>query len=347
MGVTASTMVRTAFVGGLASMGVCLMLIGANLQSHKIKSHFPPALSQFEAPLPPMIAAGTLPAPVAIVAKPAATPAPQSQFVHFRGSIQSSLFEAALAQGVPPALLSDMIKVFSYDVDFQRDIQPDDQFELIYERGADKKAPNKLIYASLTLSGKPIALYRYTDLQGVTDYYTRDGESARKALLKTPVDGARISSGFGRRFHPILHYTTQHKGIDFAVMTGTPVMAAGNGVVETAGSNGAYGLYVKIKHDASHETAYAHLSRLAPGIRPGHQVTQGQTIGLSGSTGRSTGPHLHYEVLVNDSQTNPMSVKFQSGRKLTGKELARFQAVEKQDGALLAQTAPTTRNAGN
>ena len=346
MGVSASAMVRTAFIGGLASMGVCLMLMGANFQSHKIKGHFPPSLTQFEAPLPPMVAAGTLPAPAVVVAKPTA-PAPQSQYVHFKGSIQSSLFEAALAQGVPAALLSDLIKIFSYDVDFQRDIQTGDQFELIYDRGADRKAPNKLIFASLTLSGKPIALYRYTDQQGVTDYYTKEGESARKALLRTPVDGAKISSGFGRRFHPILHYTTQHKGIDFAVMTGTPVMAAGHGVVETAGTNGSYGLYVKIRHDATHETAYAHLSRLAPGIRPGRTVTQGETIALSGSTGRATGPHLHYEVLVNDAQTNPMTVKFQSGHKLNGKELLRFRGVEKQDSALLEQTPATTRTASN
>jgi murein DD-endopeptidase MepM/ murein hydrolase activator NlpD len=340
MGVTASAKLRAALVGGLASMGVCLMWIGATHQPHRIQAYFPPALTQFEAPLPPMIATGSLPTPAIVIAKPAV---PATPYMHYKGTIQSSLFEAAVDQGVPVAILDEMIKVFSYDVDFQRDIQPDDQFELIYEKGAEKKAAGKLLFASMTLSGKQIGLYRYTDQQGVTDFYTKDGESAKKALLKTPVDGAKISSGFGRRFHPILHYTTQHKGIDFAVMTGTPVMAAGNGVVETAGTNGSYGLYVKIKHDATHETAYAHLSRLAPGIRPGRPVSQGQTIGLSGSTGRSTGPHLHYEVLVDEDQVNPMSVKFQSGRKLGGKELLRFKGLEKEDGALLSQTPASHR----
>ena len=228
MGVTAATMVRVGFVGGLATMGVCLIWIGATHQPQKIQKHFPPPLPHLAAPLPPMTATGSLPAaPAALIAPPAAEakpkpPAATPRFLHYQGAIQSSLFEAASAQGVPAALLGDMIRVFSYDVDFQRDIQPDDRFELMVEPAADKKSPAKLLFAKLTLSGKEMALYRYADQQGNVDYYGPNGESARKALLRTPVDGARISSGFGRRFHPILHYTTQHKGIDFAVMTGTP-----------------------------------------------------------------------------------------------------------------------------
>ncbi len=352
MGVSPSLMLRTTFVGGLASMGICLMWMAA---THPLTHprHIRPLVSAIELSLPPALASGVLPLPAPIeIARPAAAPAHRSgtaetalHLVHYRGAIHNSLFEAAMAQGVPVALLGEMIKIFSYDVDFQRDIQPDDQFELIYRQGQDKKTPRQLIYASLTLSGEPLSLYRYVDQQGNADFYSHTGESARKALLKTPVDGAKISSGFGMRFHPILHYTTQHKGIDFAVMTGTPVMAAGSGVVDYAGVNGAYGIYVRIKHDTSHSTAYAHLSRLAPGVRVGKHVNQGQTIALSGATGRATGPHLHYEMLVNDAQANPMSVKFQSGRKLSGKELSRFQASQRQTSAWLAQTPLTTRTA--
>ena len=336
MGVSASVMVRSAFIGGLTIMGVCLTWIGAVHPPRKIQQHFPPALPLLTSSLPPAIAPVALPAPAPfIIAKPAPVFVP---YGHYRGTIESSLYESAVEAGVPTAMLGEMIRIFSYDVDFQRDIQPDDKFELVFERSPDKKASPKLLFASMTLSGKKMDYYRYADQQGFVDYYSKEGESVRKALLKTPVDGAKISSGFGRRFHPIRHYTTEHKGVDFAVMTGTPVMAAGAGTVEMAGANGSYGIYVRIKHDGAHSTAYGHLSRLAPGIRPGKHVAQGQTIAYSGSTGRSTGPHLHYEVLVKDEQVNPMSVKFQSGRKLAGKELARFQASERQTSALLTQT---------
>jgi len=351
MGFSSSAMIRMAFIGGLAAMGVSLIWIGTTTVPHH---HFSArslarTLSQVELPLPPTVAAAALPIPMPSLSLPkfsTATPQPVSRLVHYEGNIRGSLFEAAMAQGVPVAMLTEMIKAFSYDVDFQRDIQPDDHFELMFERGTDKRYNDaKLLYASMTLSGKEMKLYRFADQQGGFDYYNQAGESAKKALLKTPVDGAKISSGFGMRFHPILHYSTQHKGIDFAVNTGTPVMAAGSGKVEMAGVNGSYGIYVRIEHDDSHETAYGHLSRLAPGIRPGSHVSQGQIIAYSGSTGRSTGPHLHYEVLVDEEQVNPMSVKFQAGRKLGGKELAKFQAAEKQANTELADTPRTTRSA--
>jgi murein DD-endopeptidase MepM/ murein hydrolase activator NlpD len=350
MGLSPSAKIRMAFIGGLATMGMSLIWMGASHTSHHPVTGSFPAFSQIEIPLPPTVAAAALPIPMPSLSLPkiiSATPVPPiGSLVHYAGTIRGSLFEAAMAQGVPVAMLTEMIKVFSYDVDFQRDIQPDDRFELMFERGADKRFNDaKLVYASMTLSGKEMKLYRFADPDGGVDYYTAAGESAKKALLKTPVDGAKISSGFGMRFHPILHYTTQHKGIDFAVMTGTPVMAAGSGTIEMAGVNGSYGVYVRVKHDGSHETAYAHLSRLAKGIRPGAHVSQGQTIAYSGSTGRATGPHLHYEVLVNDAQVNPMSVKFQAGRKLSGKDLTKFQAVEKQAAANLAETPATTRTA--
>jgi hypothetical protein len=352
MGVSSSAKIRLGLIGGLATVGMCLVWMGASstLTHPKITGSFSSQMTQIEMPLPPTISATTVQIPMPSLTLPkftfAAPEAPLPRLVHFEGSIRGSLFEAAMAQGVPVAMLTEMIKAFSYDVDFQRDIQPDDHFELMFERGADKRYNDaKLVYASMTLSGKEMKLYRFADGQGGVDYYNQAGESAKKALLKTPVDGAKISSGFGMRFHPILHYTTQHKGIDFAVMTGTPVMAAGAGTIDYAGTNGSYGVYVRIKHDGTHETAYAHLSRLAKGIRPGAHVAQGQTIAYSGSTGRATGPHLHYEVLVNESQVNPMSVKFQAGRKLAGKELAKFQAATRQASADLAETPRTTRSA--
>ena len=350
MGVSSSAMIRMACVGGLASLGLGLISVGAlstlrQFPASVALSHSEP----IEVPLPPTVAAAfvtipSLPIPKFTIRE--AAPQPLARVIHYQGTIRGSLYEAAMAQGVPVAMLTEMIKIFSYDVDFQRDIQPEDRFELMFERGADRRFNDaKLLYASMTLSGKEIRLYRYADQQGEVDYYTAAGESAKKALLKTPVDGAKISSGFGLRFHPILHYTTQHKGIDFAVMSGTPVMAAGSGTIDYAGANGSYGIYVRIKHDGTHETAYGHLSRLAKGIRPGTHVSQGQIVAYSGSTGRSTGPHLHYEVLVNETQVNPMSVKFQAGRKLAGKELAKFQAVQKQAATELAETPASTRSA--
>ncbi len=273
------------------------------------------------------------------------------QLAHFSGTIKGSLFEAAQGQGVPVSILGEMIKAFSYDVDFQRDIQPGDQFEVMFERFVDKKGQpvrdGEMLFARLTLSGDAMPIYRYADSQGNVDYYNPKGESVRKALLRTPVDGARISSSYGMRMHPILGFSTMHKGVDFSVSTGTPVMAAGSGVIDFAGARGSYGYYVRIKHDASHATAYAHLSRFAQGIREGKRVTQGQVIAFSGATGRATGPHLHYEVLVNNQQVNPMSVKFQSGNKLTGRELDRFLSGMKESNGWLAQTPLTSRVALN
>ncbi|HIJ61942.1 MAG TPA: peptidoglycan DD-metalloendopeptidase family protein [Rhodospirillaceae bacterium] len=269
------------------------------------------------------------------------------QLAHFSGTIHGSLFEAAFSDGVPAAILAEMIRAYSYDVDFQRDIQPGDRFEVMFERFVDSNGrvirDGDILFADLTLSGEAMPIYRYQDAAGTADYYNANGESVKKALLRTPVDGARISSGFGMRMHPILGYSTMHRGIDFAVATGTPVLAAGAGVIDFAGPNSSYGYYVRIRHDAQHATAYAHLSRFAPGIRRGHHVAQGQIIAYSGATGRATGPHLHYEVLVNDQQMNPMSVKFQAGSKLAGKELAHFQSLVHERAGWLAQTPLSSR----
>jgi len=273
------------------------------------------------------------------------------QLAHFTGTIRGSLFESAQSQGVPASVLAELIRAFSYDVDFQRDIQPGDKFEVMYERFIDKKGQvvreGDILFASLTIDGEAMPIYRYSDSSGNPDYYNPKGESVRKALLRTPVDGAKITSGFGMRMHPILGFTKMHKGVDFAVRSGTPVMAAGSGTIDYAGAFGAYGYYVRIKHDTTHSTAYAHLSRFAQGIRVGKRVTQGQTIAFSGATGRATGPHLHYEVLVNNAQVNPMSVKFQSGNKLTGAELQRFQNAIKQSNGWLVQTPVNNKLALN
>ena len=252
-----------------------------------------------------------------------------TQTVRVEGAIENSLFVAAEHAGLPMNTIMELIRIYSWDVDFQRDIQPGDLFEVFFEMlhdetGAAVKEGN-ILYAALTLSGTPVQLYRYETPDGIIDYYSEDGHSVRKALLRTPVNGARLSSGFGMRRHPILGYSRMHQGIDFAAPTGTPIQAAGDGVIELAGRNGGYGKYVRIRHNSEYKTAYAHMSRFAVGIRARVRVRQGQTIGYVGNTGASTGPHLHYEVVVNGNQVNPMNLKLPTGKRLEGVELAGFQ----------------------
>ena len=265
--------------------------------------------------------------------------------VHSTGTIESSLYVAGIKAGLHHETLAEFIQIFSFDVDFQRDIRHGDGFDVIYEEylernGAVVKAGNILV-AEMTLSGKKNRLYRYKTRDGFTDYYNSKGQSVRKALLRTPIDGARISSGFGKRRHPILGYTRMHKGLDFAARRGTPVYAAGDGFVEYAGRKGSYGKYIRLRHNGSFKTAYAHMHRYARGIRNGRRVHQGQIIGYVGSTGRSTGPHLHYEVHKNGRQVNPRSIKLPAGRNLTGHELRAFKTkvakLKKQYANLTAQ----------
>ncbi len=263
------------------------------------------------------------------------------------GAIHSSLFEAASDAGVPSTVLAEMIRAFSYDVDFQREIHPDDSFEMMFERLYDEHGTavgaGNLVYASMTLSGTRLRLYRYTPGTAGSDFFNARGESVRKALLRTPVDGARLSSGFGMRHHPILGYTKMHRGVDFAVPSGTPIMAAGDGVVRDAGWHGDYGNLVVLRHNGTFETAYAHMSHVASGLHRGQRVRQGQVIGYVGASGRATGPHLHYEVRIRGEATNPMSVKMQPGQQLAGKELATFHTVaEAVDHKLLALYGQTT-----
>lgn len=245
------------------------------------------------------------------------------------GEIEDSLYNAGLEAGLSSTVLSDFIKLFSFDVDFQREIQPGDRFEVFFERHFDDSGKTvktgRIAAASLELSGHALRYYFYRPSDGgEADYFNPRGQSVKKALLRTPIDGAKLTSGFGRRHHPILGYSLMHKGVDFGAAPGTPIQAAGDGTVEVAGFNGAYGNYVRLRHADGYATAYGHMSRIA--VNPGARVRQGQIIGTVGSTGRSTGPHLHYEVIVQGKQTNPMNVRFPSGRKLDGREFEKFRA---------------------
>ncbi len=251
-----------------------------------------------------------------------------AHYHHAGATIDSSLYLAAMQAGIPAKVVVEMIHMMSYKVDFQRDIKPGDSFQVFYSyyytpNGQPAKEGD-IAYVTMKLAGRQITLYRYQPKGDTVDYFDAKGESAKGMLMKTPVDGARITSGFGMRFHPILGYTRMHKGIDFGVPLGTPVMAAGSGTVEESGWKGGYGNFLLLNHGNSYETAYGHLSRFAPGIHPGSRVRQGQVVAYSGSTGESTGPHLHYEIRINKNQLNPLSVKVATGRRLVGRDLRDF-----------------------
>ena len=242
--------------------------------------------------------------------------------------VEDSFYLAGKRSSVPDDALMKMIKLFSWDVDFQRDVQPGDRFELAYDVLASEDGQSRvdeILYAKLELGGEQLAAYRFVHDNGEVGYYDADGRSLRKWLMRTPIDGARMSSGFGKRRHPILGYNRMHKGVDFAAARGTPVYAAGDGTITLAGRNGTYGKYVRIRHNSEYSTAYAHLNGYAEGLKKGDRVKQGQIIGYVGSTGRSTGPHLHYEVLANGRQINPMQVKQQEVASLSGRELAELR----------------------
>lgn len=258
----------------------------------------------------------------------------EKKLVKARGTIESALFTAARKENVSAEIIDKLIRIYSYDVDFQRDIRKGNQFEVLYEVFINEdgivESYGKILYSSLTLNTKDLTIYSYTKVDGKTDYYDANGVSVRKSLLKTPIDGARITSRYGKRRHPVLGYTKVHKGVDFGAPRGTPVYAAGNGKVVKAQRYGSYGNYVKIRHQNGHSTAYAHLSKYGKNIRAGKSVEQGQIIGYVGTTGRSTGPHLHYEVLLGGKHINPMSVKTFPGKALKGLSLAVFEQYKQQ-----------------
>jgi murein DD-endopeptidase MepM/ murein hydrolase activator NlpD len=268
------------------------------------------------------------------------------------GTIDGSLYLSAMQAGIPADVVVDMIHMFSYKVDFQRDLHPGDSFEVYYDYAYTPEGlPAKygaISYAMLKLAGKEITMYRYQpDPDEPPEYFDTKGESAKGMLMKTPVDGARISSGFGSRFHPILGYTRMHKGVDFAVPTGTPVMAAGAGTIKFMGWANGYGNFVLINHGDNYATAYGHLSRFAPGMRQGARLRQGQVFAYSGMTGMATGPHLHYEIRINGTQVNPLTVKIAQGRLLTGSLLRAFQEKRLEIDNLVANATLESKVADN
>jgi murein DD-endopeptidase MepM/ murein hydrolase activator NlpD len=252
----------------------------------------------------------------------------QAQYHRAGGKIDSSLYLAAMQAGIPAKIVVEMIHMFSYKVDFQREIKPGDTFQVLYSyyytRDGQPAKEGDIQFATMNLGGREITLYRYKTGDGDVDYFDSKGVSAKGMLMRTPVDGARITSSFGMRFHPVLGYTRMHKGVDFGVPVGTPVMAAGNGTIAFEGQEHGYGNFLLIKHDARYSTAYAHLSRFAPGVHMGSHVRQGQVVAYSGNTGLTTGPHLHYEVRIDGQQVNPMMAKVATGRRLYGRDLRDF-----------------------
>ncbi|MDY0008934.1 MAG: peptidoglycan DD-metalloendopeptidase family protein [Bdellovibrionales bacterium] len=255
-----------------------------------------------------------------------------------RGTIENSLYVSAKNSGVPDAIILDLIKMYSWNVDFQRDIQIGDKFEVMYEEFATDNGDvvagrNNIVYAKLELGGRDLPFYLYTSPSGDTDYFDGKGQSAKKSLMRTPIDGARLSSGFGMRRHPILGYGKMHKGIDFAAPRGTPIYAAGDGTIDKLGFVNGYGNYIRIRHRKDLQTAYAHMHGFRAGLKNGSRIKQGQIIGYVGTTGRSTGPHLHYEVLINGKHVNPSSIKAPTGKMLEGQERKRFNTlVSERDG---------------
>jgi len=262
----------------------------------------------------------------------------------YSGTIETSLFEAAHADGMPAETVVELIRLFSFDVDFQREIQQGDRFELLYDsfydRGGALAKTGPLRYAAMVLSGKRLEFYHFVLPNGSDDHFDSNGRSVRRALLKTPVDGARISSGYGMRKHPIQGYNKMHRGVDFAAPRGTPIYAAGKGVIDRIGRNGGYGKYIRIRHNSTYKTAYAHMKSYAKGMKRGARVKQGQVIGFVGSTGNSTGPHLHYEVMVDNKQVNPRKIKLPSGKSLKGANLEAFQQARAEIDRLRGERLP-------
>ncbi len=243
--------------------------------------------------------------------------------------ITDSLYLDGIKNLVPSDILIKLIRLFSFDLDFQRDIKKNTivsvSYDEIYIEGRDNLIFGDINYALIEIGKNSLEYFKFKTDDEYIDYFNREGKNVKKSILKTPIDGARLSSTYGMRKHPILGYNKMHRGIDFAAPTGTPIYAGGNGVIEFAGRNGSYGNYIRIRHNNEYKTAYAHLNGFNKGISKGVRVNQGQVIGFVGSTGRSTGPHLHYEIIYQNEQINPLTLKLPSGKILKGKELERFQ----------------------
>ena len=242
--------------------------------------------------------------------------------------IKNNLYSSAVDSGIEPNIIVEFARIFGFEVDFQRDIRKGDWFEILYEKFEDDnnkvRDTGKIIYASMYVNGEEINLYNF-NFKNDEEYYDIKGKSITKSLMKTPINGARLSSSFGMRKHPILGYNKMHRGTDFAAPSGTPIMASGSGTITRARWCGGGGNCVKIKHNSTYETIYAHMKAFAKGIKEGKKIKQGQITGYVGSTGLSTGPHLHYEVLVNGKKVNSQKLKLPSGRILKGEARKQFE----------------------
>ena len=250
------------------------------------------------------------------------------KIIYKENIILLSLYKAATDENIPANTIIEFARIYGFQVDFQRDIRKKDKFQIMYEIFLDEKKEivetGEILFANLELSGQDNSLYHF-DKEGSEGHYDKNGKSVKKALMKTPINGARLSSPFGMRKHPIDGFNKMHKGTDFAAPMGTPIMASGDGVVKKAGWCGGGGNCVKIRHNSTYQTIYAHMSKFSRGIKSGVRVKQGQTIGYVGSTGKSTGPHLHYEVIVNGKKVNSQKLKLPSGKVLKGKERKLFE----------------------
>jgi murein DD-endopeptidase MepM/ murein hydrolase activator NlpD len=261
--------------------------------------------------------------------------------------LYQSIYETALRNKVPATVIEDMVRIYSYDVDFQRKVQPGDSFDVFFageDEGATITEKTEVLFASLTVGGETKKYYRFqTPDDSVVDYYDETGKSAKKFLVRKPVNNAIMRSGFGGRRHPILGYVKMHTGVDWATPYGTPIFASGNGIVEKVGWEGGYGKYVRLKHNNGYETAYGHMSAYAKGMEPGKRVRQGQVIGFVGSTGLSTGAHVHYEILVNGRFVDPMRIKLPRGRSLEGQLMAGFEKERDRLDAMMSNRGGAAR----
>ena len=250
------------------------------------------------------------------------------EIIYKENIIQQSLYKSATDKKIPASAIIEFARIYGFQVDFQRDIRKKDRFQIMYEVFVDENKKiietGNILFANLILSGENNSLY-YFESKDSTGHYDKSGRSVQKALMKTPINGARLSSPFGMRKHPIDGFNKMHKGTDFAAPMGTPIMASGSGVIKKAGWCGGGGNCIVIKHNSTYQTIYAHMSKFAAGIRGGVRVKQGQVIGFVGSTGKSTGPHLHYEVVVNGKKVNSQTLKLPSGKILKGEERKIFE----------------------
>lgn len=253
----------------------------------------------------------------------------ETEWIYKKFAMNESILSDGSKAKIPASILYELIKQFRFEVDFQKDIQPNSLVEIVYETLYDPSRHSyhtgKIIYANIILGDKVRNIVNFSHANGSEEYYDLNGKSLKKALLKTPVKATRISSPFGPRIHPIYGYKKMHKGVDYAAPTGTPIYAAGNGRVVYAGRRGSYGIYIKIKHNGTYQTAYAHLSKIGKNIKKGTYVKQGDIIGYVGSTGASTGPHLHYEIIINGKQVDPLKVKAASNSSIAKHEKKQFK----------------------